>query len=290
MSWPRPCARAIAPGGPGRALRTGRSGVIGLVLPDLANPLFPRMAQALDRAAGAAGYGILIGDSHGDASAQSEAVLRLLARGADGLVIVPVRGAARDAARAPVVIIDTPSTPGNTVSADHRAGGELVARHLADQGHRKVLYVAEAQSSTVQRDRIAGMQDGGPGDVLWLEDGGLATALGAVRAGATAIAATSDLVALQVLTELQKAGLSVPQDVSLTGFDDLVFSAALHPALTTVVADQAAIARHAVDTLAALIDGAEPPPPAAVPMRLVQRASTARPKINQQEWNTCNTD
>lgn len=278
------------PGGPGRALRTGRSGVIGLVLPDIANPLFPRMAQALERAAGAAGYGILIGDSHGDAAAQIDAVQRLLARGADGLVIVPVRGAARFTVPSPVVVIDMPSTPGNTVSADHRGGGALVARHLAQLGHRRMLYVGASRSSTVQQDRIGGMTGAAPGPVLWLEEGGIAAVVAAVATGATAVAATSDLVALQVLTGLQKAGLSVPGDVSLTGFDDLVFSAALHPALTTVVADQAAIASRAMSTLATLIDGDPPPPSAAEPMWLVPRASTAHPKINQQEWKTCTND
>lgn len=276
------------PGGPGRALRTGHSGVIGLVLPDLANPLFPRMAQALERAAGAAGYGILIADSHGDSAAQADAIRRLRARGADGLIVVPRRGTDLGDVIGPLVVIDTPSTPGNTVSADHHGGGALVAGHLAGLGHERVLFVGESAASTVQRARMAGMASvTAPHFVVWLEKTGPTPAVAAARNGTTAIAATSDLVALKVLTALQAAGLSVPRDVSLTGFDDLVFSAALHPALTTVVADQSAIATHAIATLAALIDGGDPPAPAAIPMQLVTRASTAQPKPTQQESEQC---
>ncbi len=72
----------------GRALRTGRSGVIGLVLPDISNPLFPQIAQAIEFAASSAGYGVLIADSRGDIAIQTRAIERLIERGVDGMVIV----------------------------------------------------------------------------------------------------------------------------------------------------------------------------------------------------------
>ena len=73
----------------GRALRTGRSGVLGLVLPDIANPLFPKIAQAIEFAASAAGYGVLIADSRGDIATQTEAIDRLVERGVDGMPSTP---------------------------------------------------------------------------------------------------------------------------------------------------------------------------------------------------------
>ena len=76
----------------GRALRTGRTQVLGLVLPNIANPLFPQIAQAIEQAAAKAGYGVLIADSHGDIAAQTAAINRLIERSVDGIVVVPRRG------------------------------------------------------------------------------------------------------------------------------------------------------------------------------------------------------
>ncbi len=289
--------KGYLPGGPGRALRTGRSGVLGLVLPDLAHPLFPRMAQALQDAAEAAGYGILIADSRGDSAAQAEAIRRLRLRGADGLILVPRRGTEIGATPGPVVVIDRPAAPANTVSADHKGGGALIARHLLVQGHHRLIFAGESRSSNVQGDRIAGMFEALPeaatAQEVWLEETTLNAIVAEVRAGVTAIATTSDTLALRVLTALQSAGLSVPGDVSLTGFDDLVFSAALNPPLTTVTADQAAIARHAIAALIALIHDGRHLPRAVEPMRIVARASTAAPRLStriqptQQENDPC---
>lgn len=82
-------ALGYVPSQAGRALRTGRSAVLGLVLPDIANPLFPQIAQAMEYAASVAGYGMLIADSRGDIGHQTDAINRLLERGVDGMIIVP---------------------------------------------------------------------------------------------------------------------------------------------------------------------------------------------------------
>ncbi|MBX4907849.1 MULTISPECIES: LacI family DNA-binding transcriptional regulator [Rhizobium] len=245
----------------GRALRTGRSGVLGLVLPDIANPLFPKIAQAIEFAASIAGYGVLIADSRGDAAAQTEAIDRLVERGVDGLIIVPRRATRISSAACPVALIDTPSTPGNTVSADHWQGGREIALHLADLGHQRILIIGNNQESSVQNDRAdgirAGMHAGMHAETLWIgkveQDGGSGCPLGLaekVREGFTAFAALSDLQALRALTELQQAGISVPGDVSVTGFDDLIWSPVVTPSLTTVRMDMDRIAGIAVSALA----------------------------------------
>ncbi|MBX5215615.1 MULTISPECIES: LacI family DNA-binding transcriptional regulator [unclassified Rhizobium] len=245
----------------GRALRTGRSGVLGLVLPDIANPLFPKIAQAIEYAASIAGYGVLIADSRGDAAAQTEAIDRLVERGVDGLIIVPRRATRISSAACPVALIDTPSTPGNTVSADHWQGGREIALHLADLGHQRILIIGNNQESSVQNDRAdgirAGMHAGMHAETLWIgkveQDGGSGCPLGLaekVREGFTAFAALSDLQALRALTELQQAGISVPGDVSVTGFDDLIWSPVVTPSLTTVRMDMDRIAGIAVSALA----------------------------------------
>ncbi|MFB9949421.1 LacI family DNA-binding transcriptional regulator [Rhizobium puerariae] len=281
-----------------RALRTGRTGVLGLVLPDIANPLFPQIAQAIENAASAAGYGVLIADSRGDVAMQTEAINRLIERGVDGMVVVPRRGTRIADVGCPVAVIDTPSTPGNTVAADHWDGGAQMGRHLAALGHRRVVLIGTSSSSNVQNDRIGGLKAGlGPEaecETLWIEKveavGGKGCSLGLAenaRAGFTAFAAVSDLSALRALTELQRAGIRVPEMVSVTGFDDLVWSPVVTPALTTMRMDMAMIADLAIAALIRVIEPEGEAEEAAagkvasetdrVPMQLVVRQSTGAP-------------
>ncbi len=265
------------PSGAGRALRTGRSGVLGLVLPDISNPLFPAFAQAIEAAAAESGHGILIADSHGDAAAQSEAVDRMIERGADGIVVVPCRGTRVSDTSLPVAIIDAVSSPGNSVCADHCAGGRVAVEHLLALGHRNLILLGQSRRSSVQSDRISGMQAAltttAQVRVIWLEDGTPDFA-SLVRQGATAVVATSDLHALTALTQLQGAGLSVPGDVSVVGFDDLSFSARITPGLTTIAQNMPAIAATAVAYLISQLRGAPRPPAQVIPMSLLVRAST----------------
>ncbi len=284
----------------GRALRTGRTGVLGLVLPDIANPLFPQIAQAIDFAASEAGYGVLIADSRGDVAMQTEAINRLIERGVDGIVIVPRRGTRIADVGCPIAVIDSPSTPGNTVSADHWQGGQILVDHLAALGHRRFLLIGNNPASIVQNDRIGGMKSrvpaGGSAEVIWIEKleerNGKGCMLGLsdmVAGGVTAIASVSDLHALRALTELQRAGVKVPEDVSVAGFDDLVWSSVVTPSLTSIRMDMATIADIAVGALARAILG-EPTTASSpdtmngsvvsadikkVPMQLVMRQTTA---------------
>ncbi|WFU09049.1 LacI family DNA-binding transcriptional regulator [Rhizobium sp. CB3090] len=248
----------------GRALRTGHSGVLGLVLPDISNPLFPQIAQAIEHAAAVAGYGVLIADSRGDVDMQTEAIHRLVERGVDGMVIVPRRGTRIADADCPVAVIDTPSTPGNTVSADHWQGGREIARHLRNLGHRKILLIGASSASSVQNDRIDGFKSALDADikteVLWIErleerdgPGCLLGLADKVQQGFTAFAAVSDLHALRALTELQRAGIAVPDSASVTGFDDLIWSPVVTPALTTIRMDITAIAEIAITALVSAI-------------------------------------
>ncbi|MDV7143463.1 LacI family DNA-binding transcriptional regulator [Tropicimonas sp. TH_r6] len=265
------------PGGPGRALRTGRSGVLGLVLPDISNPLFPAFAQAIEAAAASSGFGVLIADSHGDPSAQTDAMQRMIQRGADGIVIVPCRGTQVSDLPLAATIIDAASTPGNCVCSDHHGGGRLAVEHLLELGHRKMVFLGQSRRSTVQSDRIDGMQAAlsvdARADVVWLEDG-LPDFAALARRGATAVIATSDLHALTALTCLQSAGLTVPEDVSVIGFDDLSFSARIAPGLTTLAQDMPEIASAAVAHLMQQLDGAPVPAARIVPMALRIRGST----------------
>ncbi|WP_353474828.1 LacI family DNA-binding transcriptional regulator [Salipiger sp. H15] len=282
------------PSNAARALKTGQSGILGLVMPDLTNPLFPRIAQNLSIAAEARGLGILIADSRGSEARQNEALHQLVGRGVDGVVIVPQKGTSPEAPGLPMVTINTARDPRNTVSADHVGGGALIGAHVRALGHRNVVLLGGDRVSDVQQDRMRGMREGLGADAgvetEW-GDAGLAALPERVGQGATAILATSDLLALAALSHLARAGLGVPRDVSLTGFDDLPFATAMHPALTTTAQDVSAIADYALEVLTGLIAGAERPETGhAVPMRLVPRASTAAPRTDTRPKIPTNTE
>lgn len=178
----------------------------------------------------------------------------------------------------PIAIINTAADPQNSVSADHRGGGALVAAHILEIGHKRVVILGGDMVSEVQRDRIRGMSDvlgDAVCDVVW-GAAGTEQAVAAVQAGATAILTTSDLLALSVRTALIRSDLSVPDDVSLTGFDDMSFAPVMHPALTTVAQNVDEITTRAIDIVLAKIRG-DPHPldGKTVPMRLVVRHSTS---------------
>ncbi|MEL7344205.1 MAG: LacI family DNA-binding transcriptional regulator [Pseudomonadota bacterium] len=267
------------PSNAARALKTGQTGILGLVMPDLTNPLFPRIAQTLSIAADKDKLGILIADSLGRPEEQSAALRRLLDRGVDGLIVVPQKGTAPDPVPVPLVVINTPSDPQNSVSADHAGGGALVAQHISDIGHRRVAILGGDQVSEVQRDRIAGMIEAFPAsvatEVFWGNQGVL-QAIESTQSGATAILTTSDLIALRVRSELFRRGQSQTAHISLTGFDDMSFASIMHPTLTTVAQDVETIARRAIEILSTKIRGEiHPLEGKTVPMRLVVRQSTS---------------
>lgn len=281
-------AMGYVPSQAARALRTGKSGVLGLVLPDIASPLFPQIAQAIERAASVSGYGILIADSRGDVSVQTEAINRLIERGVDGLIIVPRRGTRIASMDIPFAVIDSPSTPGNTVSADHWQGGALIGTHLALLGHRNILLIGNNPASNVQNDRIGGMRSTLSGcatvDVLWIEQHEAKHGAGALlglaerfESGTTAFAAVSDLHALRAMTELHRANIRVPEQATITGFDDLFWASAITPAMTSVRMDMPRIADIAIASLVCAIDGKsgdEVGDNTRVPMSLITRQTS----------------
>lgn len=267
----------------GRALQSGQTGILGLVMPDLTNPLFPRIAQQLSIAADGRGLSILIADSRGNADEQGQALSRLVDRGVDGLLVVPQKGTSCEIQPVPTVIINTSSDPRNAVSADHQGGGRLIARHIADLGHQSVVLLGGDSVSEVQQDRIAGMR-AELGEtiriqLLWGTDD-VPPLISKIENGATAVMTTSDLLALRVQSHLTRTGLAVPGNVSLTGFDDLPLAAAMHPMLTTVAQDVKSIAERALEIVTEMIAGKNGPDPGeTIPMRLVTRQSTSIPRI-----------
>lgn len=266
------------PSAAGRALKTGRSGILGLVMPDITHPVFPDFAQGLEIEADARGYGILIANGRGTEAGQDNAIKQLIKRGVDGIIMIPRRGTRPQVPPVPMATISIASDPRFAVAANHRQGGQLAAQAILQLGHRSILLLGDDSQSPVQIDRIEGMAEALEGQaefqVQWTGDH-FPDLADLHTAGVTAVLTVSDLLALRVVTEASQSGLRCPDDLSVIGFDNLPLSTAVRPTLSTIVPDTAELAKRAIAYLdAAIRDDQDPPAPSVVDMTLRLRDST----------------
>ena len=272
-----------------RALRTGRTQTIGLVVSTLASVGNSRMLQAVADAAAARGYALTVVTlgAEGDVAAAFE---RLAEQGVDGAIVLNeaterVREADLRAAGLTLVVVDSPRDERfGVIETDHSGGARLAVGHLLDLGHATVHHLAGPAGSFAADERERGWREAlhasgaqvppvVRGD--WTSASGFAAASALLDGGATAVFAANDQMALGLLRAFAEAGRAVPADVSVVGFDDVADAADYRPPLTTVRQDFDALGSRAV---AALVEGIEAGAPAAfetLPTRLVVRASTA---------------
>jgi DNA-binding LacI/PurR family transcriptional regulator len=245
-----------------------------------------------------AGYDLLSPSPPNDATGRGY-VRRLRSRRAAGAIMmsrtsedVRVRGLLE--AQLPTVFVDSRGTgPRATyVTSDHRDGGRQAVEHLIALGHRRIARVSNSAHPLAGRDRVAGGQDalsaaGLDEDPELVVETGDWDAAGAYRATVcllergfpfTAIAAGSDIMAINVIGALIDRGLRVPQDVSVVGFDDLPLSSMIRPMLTTIRQDVDAIGAAVVESMRQMIEQERTPAPFIVPTTLVARGSTAAPR------------
>ncbi|MBD3940597.1 LacI family DNA-binding transcriptional regulator [Microbacterium sp. NEAU-LLC] len=272
-----------------RALRTGRTQTLGLVVSTLASVGNSRMLQAVADAAASRGYALTVVTLGPEASVAG-AFERLADQGVDGAIVLnEATGRVRDSdlrtAGLRLVVVDSPRDERfGVVVTDHAGGAESAVRHLLDLGHRTVHHLAGPAGSFAAAERERGWRAaldaaGVPVPDLvrgdWTAASGHGAASLLLAAGATAVFAANDQMALGLLRGVAEVGRAVPGDVSVVGFDDVADAADYRPPLTTVRQDFDALGARAV---AALVDGIEAGAAAAfdtVPTRLVVRESTA---------------
>jgi LacI family transcriptional regulator len=251
-----------------RSLRAQATRMVGMVVPEISNPFFPQLIEAVARDAGDQGRTLLLADACGDPQLELRQVEALVDRRVDGLIIVPVdrRASApavrRAAEQVPTVQLDRRVTgaESHVVTCDNAAGMRAVVTHVAARGADAVLVSGGAGSSTgVERQRgfeEACAEAGLAARPALLGDFDAATGRRAARALLAegplpgTIVCGADLIALGVLEELRAAGVAVPEETAVTGFDDIAFAALAVPALTTVrqpVEDLAATAIELLD-------------------------------------------
>lgn len=231
-----------------RNLSTGRTLTVALVVPDLGNPMFQTILRSLSRAAEAEGYSVLVAEA--PPPEREPTIAREARQQCDALVLVSPRMddlVLDDLVKelSPVVLINRRTTDRSvpSVCIDYASGVTKLAQHLEKLGHRDLLYVAGPPRSSANRERLAALNafvDANPSMNLRSIRGGATMSAGydvaeeVLRSGSTATLAFNDLVAFGMLTRLNEFGVSVPDDLSVTGFDGIELSRFAVPSLTTV--------------------------------------------------------
>jgi LacI family transcriptional regulator len=275
-----------------RSLVLGKTQTVAVVVPDLSNPTFTAVLRGLSRAASADGYHVLVADS-----AEQVAEERILAietrRRTDGLVLCAPRMPADELAAllpqiAPVVLVNRTADAGiSTVGADYGVALRGLADHLYELGHRRLVYLAGVARSASNAARLAALatfREEHP-DVELTElasgvdfDSGAAAASAVIDSGATAVLAFNDLVAMGLLSAVTDRGIRVPDDLSITGFDDIPFARYTSPPLTTATVPAQELGELAWRAMKATLAGDEGEGAVRLVPDVVIRSSTAAPR------------
>jgi len=280
-----------------RTLRARRSAVIGVVVPDLANPVFPPVVQGIEDALAEAGYVALVANTGNDPGRERDRITALQGRRCDGYIVA---SATLDgttitrltAAAEPVILVNREtSDPGlPAVGSDDRAGVQAAMAHLAGLGHRAIAHVTGPPNLSIVQTRAEAFRSSA--ERLGLDPGLLALrhcpaltascaqeaalAMLAENPAITAILAGNDLMALGCYAAAQQAGRPCPASLSIVGYNDMPFVEWWRPALTTVRIPQYDIGREAARLLLEQLASGTPTPAKQIlmPTSLTVRSST----------------
>jgi DNA-binding LacI/PurR family transcriptional regulator len=281
-----------------RSLVTRSTQTIALLLPDITNPFYAALMSGIQEQALEAGHTMLLCTTEGDPEREEQYLSLLRAKQVDGvlvdgLVLPPDRIARFTRDGLPIVCLDRDidSTAVPLVQVDNRLGARMATEHLVSLGHSRIAHVAGAPDLRISDERIEGYRhalsaagiDSDPTLVAvgsFLEQGGHEAMRALLeRTDFTAVFAANDLSAIGVMSAIVETGRSVPDDVSVVGFDDLRLSRFTIPALTTIHQPAVEIARRATQLLLDLAAGREVRQMRhLLEPRLVVRGSTAPPR------------
>jgi len=258
---------AYRPNRAAQAMRTGRTRAIGLVLPDLTNPFFPELAQAVENTARSRGLLVCLVDSQSRPEGEADGFALLMQHAVDGIIWCPLGprlpAQLRNLAR-PVVLIDRPRPGYAVVHSNYLMGGRLLAQYALRMGHTRVGLLSGPQHIESARQRRDGFVTAFPRsiDIAWEVcvgfDGVLTAAARAAlrqRRKATLIVAGNDLIAISAIRRLAEQGVSVPEEVSVTGFDNIRWTDLVTPRLTTIAQPVSAIGAKAVELMQERMSG-----------------------------------
>ncbi|WP_184718720.1 LacI family DNA-binding transcriptional regulator [Caulobacter sp.] len=273
-----------------KAMKTGRTGAIGLIVPDLTNPFFPSLAQVVIQAARTAGYSVFLTDTEGSPEAEQQAVGLMVDHGVDGVIWFPIADdspVGRLIEGVPTVVLDRNLPAYDVIQADYADGGRLAAEHLIAAGHVNIGVISGPYAASSARQRaegaIATVRE--KANLTWHVQNAFSLDLEPAVAAAletrqaTAVIAGADLIAIGAMRHIRSMGLSVPEDVSVIGFDDIPWAQLHTPALTTIDMPVEDMAAAAVETLVRRITNrSEPRRRVVFNVELVARESVTGPK------------
>jgi len=297
----REAARALGylPDPAARSLRTRRSGVVGVVVPDLTNPVLPPIVRGIEETLWGAGLACLLADTDNDEEREAAVVAELQARRCEGIILATATRASAtvkrlDGGDLPAVLVTRDIDGGSLpfVGADDASGVRALVQHLVELGHVRIAHLTgpASLSTTITREmalRAAIADLLGPDREPTVRHGASFT----IAAGrqltrrflgdhgaATAIVAGNDMVAIGCLEALTAAGLRCPEDISVAGHNDMPLVDKLQPPLTTVAFSQHSLGVRAAQVLLGRLAGEDPAERQLLPTELVVRGSTATPR------------
>ncbi len=277
-----------------RSLASGNSRIIGLVISDIANPFFPELVKNIEAAAYEQGYDVVLSNTNYDTERTSHYVRRFIERKVAGVAVMTSemdKSLIEDLARREVSVVFLDSGEVGLHMSNLRVGYDEGIKqailHLVELGHRNVAFISGLPHLHSAKRRLEAFRQtmrmvlpDAP-ELIYAGDfkieGGKRAALEMLAAELpTAVVSANDLMAFGAISEFRRAGLNVPLDVSVIGFDDIAFSSLIEPALTTVNLPLAELGRLAVEALLTTLSnptqhGIELP----IPTHLVIRNSTA---------------
>ena len=282
-----------------RGLKTAKSGTIGLVLPDITNPLFPPIVRGIEDVLSGSGYSALIVNTDNDPDRERVQIASLRSRQVEGLIVAtalldhPLLDQLHEQ-KVNVVLVNrrTATVEVPWITPDDAAGVEQSVSHLVGLGHRRILHLAGPQTTStgVVRSRAfqsALREHGLPEDPalvaacdFWSETEGARVLRGVLDAGTafTAVVAGNDLIALGCYDVFAERGIVCPDEISVVGFNDMPLLDKLRPPLTSVGVPQHQIGMEAARMLLESINEPDRPPRTVLlPVSLVVRGSTAAP-------------
>lgn len=248
-----------------RAIRTGRTQTLGLVIPNLKNPFFPELAQSIEENARENNQAVILVDARGVIADEVTALNHLVDNGVDGIVWCrsTVTHVQEPKLSVPIVIIGANDGTHDSVQADDYLGGQLAAQLLCEKNHTKIAMVMGSEvplSKNVRRtaflERIKP-----PISIVWEETSlqseprlgkQLIDKLSA--GGFSAVFCANDVLAIGVINALNHLGKSIPTDVAVVGFDDIPWCEVVWPSLTTIRQPFAAMGEAAIDLLLARLE------------------------------------
>jgi LacI family transcriptional regulator len=285
-------ARALrfTPSGAARSLITRRTDTIGALLPDLHGEYFSELIRGIDQAARARGLHLLVSSSHGDAD-EAAAALRAMNGRVDGLLVMSPHADADFLSHnlpgsLPAVLMNTVAElPGHArFVVDNHGGALAMTRHLVAAGRRRIAFIGGPAGNGEAQERLRGYRDGlkpGMREFVYAGDFNQESGFAAGRRIAQskprpdAVFAANDMMAIGCLAALGEAGLRVPEDLALAGFDDIPIARYVAPTLTTIRVPIAALGAAALEALAKVVEVPQPQAAhtAVMPVELVVRRS-----------------